>query len=160
MRGATGHQLYDRYLVAVLPLAGITMAARMHWSPSRSASSAVIAMVMIAAISVTTAIAIMTRGGTEWHVAELAARDGYPEQRIDGGVGWVGTHAQLPITATSAGPTSRWNAYYAQWFPNSLPCVRVANVNRKYRGISARTIGLGPLLASARLGLVQTARSC
>ncbi len=127
--------VFDRYLIALVPLVVIT------GGPIEAVGARVragLATAVLACLALGLAGAALTVDAAEWHAGRDVVRAGVPATDVDAGFDWYGYHAttaadQRRLTTDPSTP------YYLALFPRSRDCVAVS-VARPKSGHVLRTI--------------------
>ena len=126
---ATGLPIFDRYALPAIPLVGLLVLRRSERCdplgrasdrvaarlvPSRAVVLPIIALVVLAVVSLGFATDSASYDATRWRVATMAAHRGYGTANIDGGFEWVAFHRRRgpPIRRDTAAERQRLRVVY------------------------------------------------
>lgn len=150
-----GQSVFDRYLIALVPLVVITCGPIDHVTARVRAG---VGTAVLGCLSLALAASALTIDAAEWHAGQDLLRAGLPATSIDAGFDWFGYHADTPANQRrrTADPSE---PFYLSLFPKSRGCVAVS-VARPGSGtvlatVEYRTFGIA---GTSRLYVTDTGR--
>ena len=163
-----GQVQVDRYQVALLPVLGVLLLAvprlgQPHGDTAETegrrgadprslvlrlatVSVALLLAGLLAAISVTTAIATDVRDHNVWATATWLNRQGVPATHINAGLDWNGFHATVPLDRLGPDSHGYRGQHWMYLFPGATDCFVVAAgaVNRSFMVLLHQASGAEP----------------
>jgi hypothetical protein len=129
-RAASGENLFDRYLLPVLPavLVLVLVQASRAAGPRPAWTAGAAALAAVAALAVVYLANLSSGQVARWHAGERLVAAGYPASDVDAGWEWVGLHHPGPVDSGDKAH-SRWRGprSYGSTFTRAGNCGIVAN---------------------------------